>query len=239
MTTIELYAENSYRKECTANILSIQERFVVCNQTVFYPGGGGQPCDRGIIKQFGEIYEVVNAKKIDGQIVHELNRQLQCTQQEVRMEIDWPWRYQNMKYHTLLHMISGYFYQQYGALATSSQIEADHARLELAFSPEIVSVIPFEHIEKSLKEAFIQPQQVRTKTMSRREAEQNAGILKTYLNILPASLTEIRVVEIDQIDEQACGGTHVNNTSEIGDFSIVKIQNKGATKKRMRIQLLD
>ncbi|PKG24404.1 alanyl-tRNA editing protein [Niallia nealsonii] len=235
--TIELYKENSYIKECTAQIISVNERFVVFDQTIFYPGGGGQPCDQGTIKQDDEIYKVVKVKKIDGEIIHEIDRPLHDIQQAVIMRIDWSWRFQNMRYHTLLHVISGYLYQHYNASATSSQIEKDYARLELAFSPEIIGKIPFEQLEQSLKKLLAQPYNVHTKTMSRREAEQKEGTIKTIVNLLPASLSEVRIVQIHNIDEQACGGTHVNSTTEIGNFSIIKLQNKGATKRRIKIQL--
>ncbi|PAW28857.1 hypothetical protein BKC07_11525 [Peribacillus simplex] len=238
MATIDLYLDNSYLKECSANIVSIQDRFVVFDQTIFYPGGGGQPCDRGIIKQGDETYNLLTVKKIDGEIIHELERPIQDINQTVEMQIDWSWRFQNMQYHTLLHVISGYFYQHYNALATSSQIEKEHARLELSFSPEIMEEIPFDQLEQSIKKILAQPHNVYTKTISRAEAEQKEGVIKTVINLLPASLNEIRIVQINDIDEQACGGTHVGNTNEIKDFSIMKIQQKGPTKKRIKIQLL-
>ncbi|MFE4813450.1 alanyl-tRNA editing protein [Peribacillus simplex] len=239
MAAIELYSNNSYLKECSANVVSIQDRFVVFDQSIFYPGGGGQPCDRGVIKQGDETYNILTVKKIDGEIIHELERPLQDINQTVEMEIDWSWRFQNMQYHTLLHVISGYLYQHYNALATSSQIEKEHARLELSFSPEIMGEIPFEQLEQSIKKVLANPHNVYTKTISRTEAEQKEGVIKTVINLLPASLNEIRIVQINDIDEQACGGTHVNNTNEIKDFSIMKIQQKGPTKKRIKIQLLD
>ncbi|MGG3911612.1 alanyl-tRNA editing protein [Peribacillus simplex] len=239
MATIELYLVNSYLKECTANIVSIQDRYVVFDQTIFYPGGGGQPCDRGIIKQGDDSYNILTVKKVDGEIIHELERPLQDMNQTVKMQIDWSWRFQNMQYHTLLHVISGYLYQHYNALATSSQIEKDHARLELSFSPEVIQEIPFDSLEQSIKKVLAQPHNVYMKILSRDEAEQKEGTIKTVINLLPASLNEIRIVQINDIDEQACGGTHVNNTNEIKDFSIMKIQNKGPMKKRIKIQLLD
>ncbi|KXY53712.1 MULTISPECIES: alanyl-tRNA editing protein [Bacillus] len=237
MSTKELYAENSYIKECKAQIVSVNGNLIIFDQTIFYPGGGGQPCDQGTIKQGDEIYEVVNVKKIDGEIVHELDRPLQHLEQAVIMHINWSWRFQNMRYHTLLHVISGYLFQHYGALATSSQIEKDYARLELAFSPEVIEEIQFEELEQSICRITSEHHDVQIKTISRKEAEQKVGSIKTIINLLPASLNEVRLVQIDDIDEQACGGTHVSKTTEIGDFSIIKIQNKGATKRRLKIQL--
>ncbi|MGE6720631.1 alanyl-tRNA editing protein [Peribacillus frigoritolerans] len=176
---------------------------------------------------------------MDGEIIHELERPLQDINQKADMQIDWTWRYQNMQYHTLLHVISGYLYEHYNALATSSQIEKEYASLELSFSPEIMEEIPFDQLEQSIKKILAQPHNVYTKTISRAEAEQKAGVIKTVIHLLPASLNEIRIVQINDIDEQACGGTHVNNTNEIKDFSIMKIQQKGPAKKRIKIQLLD
>lgn len=235
--TILLYEENSYLKECEAEIISIDGRFIVLNQTIFYPGGGGQPCDFGKIQQGNEIYEVLKVKKVENEIIHELDRPLLDSQQGVTLQIDWDWRFQNMRYHTLLHVISGYLYKHYNALATSSQIERDHARLELAFSPEIIEDIPFEELEQSLKNLLTISHDVYTKIIDREEAEQRDGIIKTVISLLPSSLNKIRLVQINDIDEQACGGTHINNTTEIGNFSILKIQNKGAKKKRIKIEL--
>jgi misacylated tRNA(Ala) deacylase len=235
--TIELFTENSYIKKCTSEISSLDERFVVFEQTIFYPGGGGQPCDRGYIKQGDQIYKVLKVKKEEGEIIHEIDRPLQGTKQAITMEIDWSWRFQNMRYHTLLHVIAGYLYKNYNALTTSSQIEEDYARLELAFSPEIIEELSFEDLEQSLKELLVKPHNVQINRIDREEAQQKDGIIKTMINLLPPSLNEIRIVRIDDIDEQACSGTHVNNTFEIGDFSILKIQAKGAMKRRIKVQL--
>ncbi|MEC5306418.1 alanyl-tRNA editing protein [Bacillus thuringiensis] len=232
-----LYEENSYLRECEAQIISANENGIVLNQTIFYPGGGGQPCDLGKIQQGNETYELLKVKKVDNEIIHELDRPILHLKQGVTLQINWDRRFQNMRYHTLLHVISGYVYKQCNALATSSQIENNHARLELAFSPEIIEDIPFEELEHSLKNLLSIPHDVQTKIIDREEAEQREGVIKTVINLLPASLNKIRLVQIEDIDEQACGGTHVSNTTEIGNFSIIKIQNKGALKKRIKIQL--
>ncbi|GAS83153.1 alanyl-tRNA editing protein [Paenibacillus amylolyticus] len=237
METKELYTEDSYLKECSSEVVLMQDQFITFNKTIFYPGGGGQPCDIGVIKQGDEIYRVLNVNKVEGKIIHELDRPLHDISQPVVMQIDWDWRFKNMQYHTLLHVISGYMYQHYNGLATSSQIEMDYARLELSFSPDIIEEIPFDRLEESIKKILSDSHEVIIRTISRVAAEQKEGAIKTVINLLPASLNEIRVVQIKDIDEQACGGTHVNNTTEINDFSIVKIQNKGQTKKRIRIQL--
>lgn len=235
--TKQLYEENSYLKECDAKVIAVDGRFIVLSQTIFYPGGGGQPCDLGKIQQGNETYEVLKVRKVDNEIIHELDRPLLNSQDEVTLKLDWNWRFQNMRYHTLLHVISGYLYKHYGALATSSQIEKDYARLELAFPLDILEKIPFQEIEHLIKDLLTKSHEVHTKIIDREEAEQREGIIKTVINLLPASLKKMRIVHINDIDQQACGGTHVNNTTEIGNFFIIKIQSKGAAKKRIKIQL--
>ncbi|PGK51718.1 alanyl-tRNA editing protein [Priestia megaterium] len=235
--TKELYLENSYLKEYETDIISINENNVVLKETIFYPGGGGQPSDKGLILQEDETYKVVSVKRNNGEIYHELDRPLKDANQPVTMKVDWSWRFQNMRYHTLLHVISGYLYEHYNALATSNQIEKDYARLEVALSSEVIEEIPFEQLEENLKELLKEPHEVVTQSMSKEEASQQEGIIKTTINLLPPSLKEIRTVAIEGIDKQACGGTHVDNTSEIGDFSIVKIQKKGALKRRIKVKL--
>ncbi|ONK23768.1 hypothetical protein BLX87_08830 [Bacillus sp. VT-16-64] len=237
--TVELYVEDSFLKECQANIVTMDGRFVSFNQTIFYPGGGGQPCDKGLMQQEGQAYKVVNVKLENGEIVHELDRPLQSRNSPVIMKIDWPWRFRNMRYHTLLHVIAGYIYQHYKALATSSHIEKEYARIELAFPADVIETIPFEQLEQSLKNVLAQPHDVHTTIISRKEAEKKEGAIKTVINLLPPELHKIRIVQIDNIDEQACGGTHVKNTKDIGDFSIIKIQNKGPKKKRIKVKLID
>jgi misacylated tRNA(Ala) deacylase len=107
----------------------------------------------------------------------------------------------------------------------------------MAFSPEEIENIPFEQLEQVIKKLLAESHKVYTKTISRREAEQKESTIKTVINLLPANLNEIRIVQINDIDEQACGGTHVNNTAEIGEFTIIKIQTKGATRKRIKIRI--
>lgn len=235
--TIELYKDNAYIKECETNIRSVKGNTVVFEQTIFYPGGGGQPCDKGVVKHGNETYEVMSVKNSEGQIIHELDRPLQNIQEPVFMKIDWEWRMKNMRYHTLLHVIAGYLYENYKGMATSSQIETDYGRLEIAFPPEIMEEIQFDQLEQAIQNVLAQPHNVETKTVSRQEAEQKEGAIKTIINLLPASLNEVRIVKIEDIDEQACGGTHLKNTSEIGNFSITKIQKKGALKRRIRVEL--
>ncbi|MGG4201324.1 hypothetical protein [Peribacillus frigoritolerans] len=99
--------------------------------------------------------------------------------------------------------------------------------------------IPFDQLEQSIKKILAQPHNVYMETISKAEAEQKEGVIKTVINLLPASLNEIRIVQIKDIDEQGCGGTHVSNTNEIKDFSIMKIQKKGPTKKGLKFNYWD
>jgi len=148
--------------------------------------------------------KVLKVKKKDGEIIHELDRPLEDKITLVTMQLNWELRFKNMRYHTLLHVISGYTNSHYNALATSSQIEEDYGRLELNFPGEIVDSVPFSQLEQSLKELLVQPHNVYTETIGRKEAEKREGLIKTTINLLPASLNEIRIVKVNEIDEQPC-----------------------------------
>ncbi|MEA1006585.1 MULTISPECIES: alanyl-tRNA editing protein [Bacillus amyloliquefaciens group] len=234
----ELYTIDSYQKTCEAKAISIEDSRVIFDQTIFYPEGGGQPSDKGIIQQGQEVYDVLKVSKKDGEVIHELDRPLKKKEQIVTMILDWEYRFEKMRYHTLLHVIAGVMYSRYNALATSSQIVDGYARIELAFPEGIAEQVLFSELEYTLKDILSQPKEVHCRWIDRELANQKDGMIKTTINLLPSSLQEIRIVEIDNIDEQACGGTHLKNTAEIGDFSVIKIQKKGANKRRLKIKLV-
>ncbi|UJF25492.1 alanyl-tRNA editing protein [Planococcus sp. 107-1] len=180
---------------------------------------------------------MIDVKKVDGQILHEVDHPLKSLEIPVELQIDWAKRYQNMQYHTLLHVLSGYMFSQFAALATSSQIEKDYARLELTFPSELPGEITAEKIEEAVNKLLETPHDVKIDTISRDEAEKRAGIIKTTVSLLPPSLSEIRTVEIEMIDEQACGGTHLKNTREIKGFSILQMKKRGKTRMKIKLQL--
>lgn len=141
-------------------------------------------------------------------------------------------------WHSYLHIISGYLYRKYHALVTSSGIMSDHARLEVEFQednvpsefdPELIT----QNIQQLIKDDF----PVTTATIDRNTLNEE-DLIRTYTNLIPKSITNVRLVKIGDFDEQACAGTHVASTGEVGNFKFIQLKNKGRLKKRIKVQVL-
>lgn len=235
----ELFLENSYQTSCKTFIKEINENKVILNQTVFYPTGGGQPFDTGVIKQGDHEVEVVKVKREQGEIVHYVQSAENLTLGDATAHIDWNRRYRFMRYHTLLHVIAGRLYNEFNALATSNEIYEDNrARIDIKFEEEIPEDY-FTVMEKEIQDIIEENHLISTRSLPREEVEKIPGSIKTVINLLPKSIQTIRLVEISELDEQACGGTHVKSTNEIGSLSFTKVKNKGRNGKRIEVILKD
>ncbi|MGG3771287.1 alanyl-tRNA editing protein [Priestia megaterium] len=235
----ELFLENSYQTSCTTFIKEINENKVILDETVFYPTGGGQPFDTGVIKQGNYEVEVVKVKREQGEIVHYVRDARNLTLGEVTAQINWDRRYRFMRYHTLLHVIAGHLYNKFGALATSNEIYEDNrARIDVQFE-EGISETSFSSMEQEIQKIVEENHMISTRSLPREEVEKIPGSIKTVINLLPKSIQTIRLVAISELDEQACGGTHVKSTNEIGSFSFTKVKNKGKNTKRIEVILND
>ncbi|WP_336831487.1 hypothetical protein [Staphylococcus pseudoxylosus] len=143
-----------------------------------------------------------------------------------------------MRYHTLLHLISGYFYSTYGALATSSQIEKEYARLEIAFSEDCLpKQLDKEQLKNKIEDLITHEIPVNIKYAKRKDIYENNELIRTYTNLIPEQINTIRLIEIEGIDKQACAGTHVSNIKEIGSFQVEQLKNKGRLKKRIKVAI--
>jgi Ser-tRNA(Ala) deacylase AlaX len=235
----ELFLENSYEISCETFIEEINENKVILNQTVFYPTGGGQPFDTGILKQGIDEFKVIKVKREQGKIVHYLEDATNLSVGEVTAQINWDRRYRFMRYHTLLHVIAGHLYNNFGALATSSEIYEDNrARIDIQFEEGMPETY-FSSMEQEIHKIVEENHVISTRSLPRKEVEKIPGSIKTVINLLPKSIQTIRLVDISELDEQACGGTHVKSTNEIGAFSFTKIKNKGKNTKRIEMILND
>jgi len=235
----ELYLTDSYQTSCETFIKEIHENKVTLNQTVFYPTGGGQPFDTGFLKQGENEFKVEKVKRDNGEIIHYIKDTTNLCLGNVTAQINWDRRYKFMRYHTLLHVIAAHLYNKFGALAKSSEIYEDNrARLDMQFeegAPEDY----FTVMEKEIHEIIEENHLISTRCLPRKEVENIPGSIKTVINLLPPSIQTIRLVAISDLDEQACGGTHVKSTKEIESFSINKIKNKGPHIKRIEITIAD
>ena len=230
----ELFLEDSYLQECEATILSIDENKIVLNQTVFYPTGGGQEHDTGFLIQNGQTFDVVNVKKEQGKVVHYVKDAEGLVIGEVKAKIDWERRYQLMQHHSLLHVMASVFHRKYGSLCTGNQIHPEKARIDLTEISSLTQEEIADAIERTNKEIKAN-HLITTRVLPREEAENISGTIKTVVNLIPDFVKEIRLVKIGEIDEQACGGTHVKGTSELQGVVLDKVKSKGKGITRLEV----
>ncbi|MDF9463319.1 alanyl-tRNA editing protein [Bacillus sp. FSL K6-0273] len=230
--TTALYLEDAYKTSCETEVIKVEGNKVFLKETVFYPTGGGQECDTGVIVQDGSVFEVEKVKKEQGEIVHYIKDEAQVKLGPVKLEMNW-----ERRHHSLLHLIGAVVYEKYGALCTGNQIYPDKARIDFNELQELSSV-EGEEIVEEVNKLIEQNKEISTRYMSREEAENAVGMIKTAINLLPTTIQEIRIVTIENLDEQACGGTHVKNTSEIGTLVIDKVKSKGKQNRRFEVRAI-
>ncbi|MGQ7276713.1 alanyl-tRNA editing protein [Brevibacillus thermoruber] len=235
--TAELFLEDSYRCECAARIVEISGEKVILDQTVFYPTGGGQECDTGTLEQDGRLFDVYQVKREGGRIVHYVKEPEGLAAGPVTARIDWQRRYGMMRLHTSLHVLAAVVYEKYGALCTGNQIYPERARIDFN---QLHDLTPEEldEIVAETNRVIAADHPISYRTIGREEAERIPGIIKTVVSLLPPSIREVRLVSIDSVDEQACGGTHVKRTGEIGRLEITDVKSKGKNNKRLEVRVL-
>ncbi|MBM7713552.1 alanyl-tRNA editing protein [Siminovitchia sp. FSL H7-0308] len=234
--TKELFLNDSYEKTCDAQVLSIDGDKVVLDQTVFYPTGGGQECDTGQLIQEGNSFEVFQVKRAGGKIIHFIKNAARLKMGEVTAKVDWERRWGLMRHHSLLHVLGAVVYKKYGALCTGNKIYPHRARIDFNHLHDL-SDDQYEEIVSETNHIIKESHPIKYEWLSRRKAENRPGLVKTVVNLLPPTVTQIRIVKIDSVDEQACGGTHVANTKEIGEMKLVKVSSKGKNNKRLEVEL--
>ncbi|HVB72041.1 MAG TPA: alanyl-tRNA editing protein [Ktedonobacteraceae bacterium] len=239
MKTKLLYHENSFTFECSARVVAIESDEIALDATVFYPGGGGQMPDRGILTwdNRGQEASVIALNKRDDVVWHTLDRLPPPAGTEVVCAIDWDFRYQMMRTHTALHILCGIIWKEFGVQVTGGQMYPDKARMD--FAMENLSKERIAYIEERVNDAIEADYPIRVYTLPREKAFAIPDLVRTRINLLPAGIEEVRIVEIVGLDLQADGGTHVNHTKEVRGIKITKTENKGKINKRIEIRLTD
>jgi misacylated tRNA(Ala) deacylase len=228
-----LYATDAYLREFDANVDELLEGAVVLDRTAFYATGGGQPHDVGELTWDGGSARVTEVRKDGGRVLHKLEGATPPQGAQVHGTIDWERRYALMRHHTALHAMSGVIYQLYGATVTGGQMYPDRARMD--FEMPDLSAERLARIEERTNELLAEGHNVSVRILPREEALAIPDLIRTKVNLIPEQIAEIRVVNIEGIDQQADGGTHVNNTREVGRVRIVGSENKGKGNKRLQI----
>ena len=234
--TREIFLEDSYRREFRAGVKRIDGREVVLEETAFFPGGGGQPADKGTIGIGPVNAAVVDARREGRGIVHVLDRAIPDTVKELNGALDWERRYAHMRYHTALHVLSGVIWRAFDAKVTGGQMRADRARMDFSFPGEWTTGVVGE-IERLTNEALAENRPVKVYGLPREEALGNPDLIRTQVNLVPERVKTVRIVEIEGLDTQADGGTHVANTREVGEIGITAHKSKGRQNKRVEFVL--
>ncbi len=243
----EVCYRDAYARRLEARVLEVAASdgppLVVLDATAFYPGGGGQPSDRGVILRSadGRSWTVRSARRMGGEIVHELEApedgELPQAGDVVAVDVEWARRYALMRTHTALHALCGVVWRDYGALVTGGNMEPGAGRMDFEFermSGELVG-----EIEAKVNEELRLARDVRVNVLPRAEAFATPDLIRTKVNLLPEGIEQIRTIEIVGLDLQADGGTHVANTREVGGIRVTGYESKGRINKRIRLQLVD
>jgi misacylated tRNA(Ala) deacylase len=252
---LQLCYSDAYARSVEARVLAVegdQPPVVLLDQTVFYPGGGGQPPDVGTLRRTtdGVTWAVTSARKREGEIVHELGAGAPGVATEppelaadppavddvVTAEINWERRHLLMRTHTALHVLCGVVWRDYGAQVTGGNMDPGAGRMDFEFermSGELVG-----EIEAKVNAELGAERDVRVKVLPRDEAFALPDLIRTKINLLPAGISEVRTIEIVGLDLQADGGTHVANTREVGSIRVTGYESKGRINKRIRIELV-
>jgi misacylated tRNA(Ala) deacylase len=219
---------------------------VVLDRTVFYPGGGGQPADSGMLRRVadGTSWIVRSARKVKGEITHDIAisgvataDMLPAVGDLLTAEIDWPRRHLLMRTHTALHVLCGVVWRDWGAQVTGGNMEPGTGRMDFEF--ERMSAELVGEIESKVNVEIAAAREIRVAILPREEAFAIPDLIRTKINLLPPGIPEVRTIEIVGLDLQADGGTHVANTREVGGIRVTGYESKGRINKRIRIEVVD
>jgi misacylated tRNA(Ala) deacylase len=243
----QLCYTDAYARSIEARVVSVEagdggSSIVVLDRTVFYPGGGGQPSDRGLLLRAadGRSWTVRSARKAGGEIVHELEPSDDDPPRlgdRLEVDLDWARRLALMRTHTALHALCGIVWRDYGALVTGGNMDPGSGRMDFEFERMTGDLV--DAIEDSVNRELAMGREVRVNVLPREEAFRIPDLIRTKINLLPEGIEQIRTIEIVGLDLQADGGTHVANTREVGRIRVTGYESKGRINKRIRIALVD
>jgi misacylated tRNA(Ala) deacylase len=227
--------QDAYLREFDATVVEVSRSGVALDRTAFYPGGGGQPSDTGVLQADGVEYAVKGLSRSGGKLVHETDSGAPLAGMAVHGVLDWERRFRLMRTHTALHILCGVVWRDFGAQVTGGDMKPLAARMD--FELEQMTADFAHRMEELINEEVEAARPVETQTLPREEAFQISDLIRTKINLLPEAIKEVRTVEIVGLDLQADGGIHVANTREVGRIRVVKHESKGRINKRLRIEI--
>ena len=232
--TEELFRDDSYRKECDAVVVAVNESSLVLDRTVFYPLGGGQPGDTGTLSWSGGNAAIVDTRYGDGgTILHLLEESAAApaVAESVNVSLDWDRRYRHMRMHTAMHLLGSIL--QYGV--TGGNISAEKSRLDF----DMEDTIDKEAVASALVALVTADHAVSCRWISEEELDAQPELVRTMSVQPPRGKGSIRLLEIEGVDLQPCGGTHLRSTAEVGKVRVGKVEKKGKRNRRVNIHLDD
>jgi misacylated tRNA(Ala) deacylase len=233
MATELLYLRDAYLHEFGARVVEVRDNSVALDRTAFYATGGGQPHDTGTI----DGRYVSDVRKEADVVWHTVEGEPAVVGADIHGIVEWERRYGLMRTHSALHVLCGVIWNEWSKAVTGGNMEPLEARMDFEFDP-----LPegFAATVADLVNAEIAADRpIEVSFLPRGTALTDADLIRTKVNLIPESVTEIRVVDIVGLDKQADGGTHVHSTGEIGRFEVVKTESKGKGNKRLRVRIHD
>jgi misacylated tRNA(Ala) deacylase len=239
VSTQRLELDDASLREWDAVVLASGEGGVVLDRSAFYPGGGGQPPDHGVLLWGGVQTRIVDARKADGEqwLVAAEGDPLPPPGTAVRGAVEDDRRTALMRTHSALHLLSGVVFRDFGALVTGGSMQPLEARMDFDL-PELPADFR-DRIAAACAAEVAADRGIAVYSLPRDEAFAIPDIIRTATNLLPPDLQVVRIVDINGLDVQADGGTHVASTAQIGGIEVVKVENKGKGFRRLRVRITD
>ncbi len=236
MATELLYLRDAELHAFDAEVTAVDDagRRVALDRTAFYPTGGGQPHDTGTLNGL----DVSGVRKEGDEVWHAVgDGDLPPVGERVWGGIDWGRRHALMRTHTALHILCGVIWNEWSVPVTGGNMEPLSARMDFAFDP-----LPEgfgARVEDLVNVEIAADRPIEVSFLPRDVAVEDEDLIRTKVNLIPESVTEIRVVDIVGLDKQADGGTHVPSTAAVGRVRVVKTESKGKGNKRIRLEITD
>ncbi|MEL6524263.1 MAG: alanyl-tRNA editing protein [Chloroflexota bacterium] len=231
-----LYQTDAYLREFDAIVTGVNEdeNGILLDRTAFYPGGGGQLNDVGTFIIDGQEVTVTKVKRGN---LHIIEGDLPAIGTPVKGILDWDRRYKLMRTHTAMHILCGVVWRDYEASVTGGDMDVLSGRMDFEFERMQKELV--QEIEDKINVEVAAERDLNVAILPREEAFQIPDLIRTKINLLPEGISEVRTVEIEGLDLQADGGTHVKNTREVGTIKVTNYKSKGGINKRIYVEIVD
>ena len=237
--TERIYSTDAYARSMNGIVLETDaaDGRILLDRTVFYPGGGGQPPDTGALWVGDDELHVGRVTQDSAGVWHWVDGALPGRGTKLRGAIDWERRHALMRTHTAMHALCGVIWNRFQSPVTGGNMNPGAGRLDFDIPDWDPEERPALEAELNRQLALALP--VEVSFLPRDAADEDPSLIRTKVNLLPPTITEVRVIDIVGLDRQADGGTHVDSTREVGGVRISKVESKGRGFRRIRISLDD